>query len=955
MAQTETRLDSTIVEVLANDIRPTFIVEIIESAAASQQQNQQDQRDQEYQENEDDQQNQQLSIVHINPALESKPGLHDEVLRVTTSGHGRFLAWIGGNDTLDGDTKSKTFMHHDICWSRTPFRQKWVIVGCNKQVAHNKALVKEQIAVKTKEANESIAKFQSIAEFIPNGACFGDREGNITFANDAWYRIIGVPKSTPLESSIFMDRILEEDRHNLTRAWSEMKHSGTVSIEFRVRGDSDYPLHPPIGSSPSLEKAGLDFTAQKPKTRYISAALKGELSPDGTVVRVLACLTDVTLYKLALEEALRHAQQHQNFKEMAESATVGMYELNMAGHLQWANTAFYRMCGLEKADIANGSLKPFESCVVEEDIPLIQQSLDQLVAGSHEQRAEIRLKKTWTEKDSSGNEIKAPRWASVTFMPVKNSEDTIQTFTGCLVDMSLQNWRIASERQHKEEAIRRQEEAVRRQEEAIESKRQQENFIDMTSHELRNPLSAIIQCGDSILTSQTQVSELLNTLRSEFPKKSATQAVSDYISQASYLVQSTIESAETVLSCTQHQSRIVDDILTMSKMDSNLLSVTPTTVNPILIVKEAFNMFRVEARSVDINLTMTVDPSYTELNIEFLDLDPSRLKQVLINLLTNALKFTKNQAQKEVSIRMSASKRRPRDGTSSVQFIPRSLEEPQQPQRVMTGVDSTFLMFEVKDSGQGLNDAEKKSLFQRFVQASPKTHVKYGGSGLGLFISKRLTEMQNGAIGVASEPGHGSTFAFYIEAHVPSDAAAQEARETNRNLEKILKTPTGTPTMANHDGTPAEEKLIHGVLIVEDNLVNQKITQRALKERGYNVQVANHGLEALELLEKTDRRGGDFPLSVIMMDMEMPIKDGLSCTRDIREMEEQGKLKSPRIPIIAVSANARMEQIEEAKAAGCDDVLVKPYRIPELITTMEKTVRRLNMSSKKEKGEGTEK
>ncbi|KAK8061356.1 two-component system protein B [Apiospora phragmitis] len=919
MAQTETRLDSTIVEVLANDIRPTFIVEIAESAASSLPQQEE---------------HPQLNIVHANPALESKPGLHDEVLRVTTSGHGRFLAWIGGNDALDGDTKSKTFMHHDICWSRTPFRQKWVIVGCNKQVAHNKALVKEQIAVKTKEANESIAKFQSIAEFIPNGACFGDREGNITFANDAWYRIIGVPKSTPLESSIFMDRILEEDRHNLTRAWSEMRHSGTVSIEFRVRGDSDYPLHPPIGSSPSLEKAGLDFTAEKPKTRYISAALKGELSPDGTVVRVLACLTDVTLYKLALEEALRHAQQHQNFKEMAESATVGMYELNMAGHLQWANTAFYRMCGLEKPDIANGSLKPFESCVVEEDLPLIQQSLDRLVAGGrHEQRAEIRLKKTWTEKDSSGNEIIAPRWASATFMPVKNSEDTIQTFTGCLVDMSLHNWRIESERQHKEEAIRRQQEAIRRQEEAIESKRQQENFIDMTSHELRNPLSAIIQCGDSILASQTQVSELLNNLRSGLPKTMATQWVSDNISRASNLVQNTIESAETVLSCTQHQSRIVDDILTMSKMDSNLLSVTPTTVNPILIVKEAFNMFRVEARSVDINLTMTVDPSYTDLNIEFLDLDPSRLKQVLINLLTNALKFTKNQAQKEVSIRMSASKSRPRDGTSSVQFIPRTLEEPQEPQRVQIGVDSTFLMFEVKDSGQGLNDAEKKSLFQRFVQASPKTHVKYGGSGLGLFISKRLTEMQNGAIG---------------------DAAAQEARETNRNLEKILKTPTGTPTMANHDGTPAEDKLIHGVLIVEDNLVNQKITQRALKERGYNVQVANHGLEALELLEKTDRRGGDFPLSVIMMDMEMPIKDGLSCTRDIREMEADGKLKSPRIPIIAVSANARMEQIEEAKAAGCDDVLVKPYRIPELITTMEKTVRRLSMN-KKENGEGTEK
>lgn len=937
MAQPELELDSSVVELLNGDSRPTFVVDISPAPSPA------------------NAATPDLAVVFANTALLSKPALRDAVYRVPSCDDERFLAWIRGDESVlnEGEAKPKTFLYHDIGWSRSVFRRKWVVVGCNKQVAENKALVKEQIASKTKEINESIAQFQAIAEMIPTGACFGDRQGNITFANDAWYRIVGLNKSTPLTAETFLDRIVEEDRHNVSRAWAEVKSSEVVYIEFRVRGDNDFPLQPPIGSSPSLEKAGLDFTAEKPKQRYISGALKAEAGPDGTVLRALACLTDITLYKLALEEALRHCQYHENVKEMAESATVGMYELNLAGRLIWANTTFFRMVGLEKIDLSDNLVKPFQTCLVEEDQPLFQKACDQLVSGGgHEQKAEVRLKTTWTEKDSAGNEIVAPHWVVATLMPVRDSENTIQSLTGCLVDMSLHNWKIESERQHKEEAIRRQDEAIRRQEEAVESKRQQENFIDMTSHELRNPLSAIIQCGDSIISAQNQVAELLTTVQSALPPSTLPGTVADSLSRAMHSVHSSIESAETVLSCTQHQSRIVDDILTMSKMDSNLLSVTPTTVNPVLIVKEAFNMFRVEARSVDIGLSMTIDQSYHDLNIEFLDLDPSRLKQVLINLLTNALKFTKTQSKKEVSIRMSASKSRPSEATSSVQFIPRSLDSasmPANPRPELGGTDSVFLLFEVKDSGQGLDDAEKKSLFKRFVQASPKTHVKYGGSGLGLFISKRLTEMQNGAIGVASQPGHGSTFAFYIEARVPSEAAAQEARETNRNLEKILKAPTNTVQKQGPNSGTAEDRLINGVLIVEDNLVNQKITHRALKERGYNVQVANHGVEALEKLQKTNRVGESFPLSLIMMDMEMPIKDGLSCTRDIRQMEKEGKLKPPRIPIIAVSANARSEQIEEAKAAGCDDVLVKPYRIPDLIAIMEKTVRRMNQQTSEKK------
>jgi CheY-like chemotaxis protein len=369
-----------------------------------------------------------------------------------------------------------------------------------------------------------------------------------------------------------------------------------------------------------------------------------------------------------------------------------------------------------------------------------------------------------------------------------------------------------------------------------------------------------------------------------------------------------------------------------------------------------------------------------------------------------------------VTLTVSASLVRPSDSTCSVQFIPRSqgheYQQPPNPQ----GTDPVYVLFEVKDTGHGLTEEEMKSLFQRFKQASARTHVKYGGSGLGLFISRRLCEMHNGQIGVASLPGVGSTFAFYVESRLPSETSLREARATARTALKatslpitkraeslqigtaevpLKSTPMKAAGLASNDseslGTEAsaETPKIEGVLVVEDNLINQEITRRGLADHGFTVDVANHGIEALEKLRASDRWLGNgpvpvsvpngntttvpsttalttpttparpnisgpipslsrpitadltptttpnkFPLSLILMDMEMPVQDGLTCTRQIRELERQGQILGGSIPIIAVSANARLEQVLEAKAAGCDDVMIKPYRMPELIEKM---------------------
>ncbi|KAI8165799.1 hypothetical protein KHU50_007001 [Colletotrichum sp. SAR 10_65] len=830
-----------------------------------------------------------------------------------------------------------------------------------EQAAYDQAMLKEKLAYQTKEAIEYTRLFQTVSDFIPNGFSIGDHQGNITFANGLWYRITGYPDSQAEDGGAF-SYVLEGDREKIREAYKELRTKDEVEFEFRVRGTEHTNG---LLSRRSPFKADLCSDLDDEMERYVMAQAKAERSMDGTIIRTFTCLTDVTAHKRTADEATRRTQQAENLKRMAELATVGMFDMDTAGRLIGANNAFFELCGIEKVDPMQREVRPWQVSVVQEDLPILTESLNRLISVKKPQTAEIRLKTTWTADDAGGNQITAPRWVNATFMPVSNSDGIVQSFTGCISDVSLQKWQLELETQ--------------RTEEAIDSKRQQDNFIDMTSHEMRNPLSAIVHCSDAIIASLARCEELVERPRTPVTKyKPSTEENGDRHFDVKQLLSDSIENAETIVACAQHQKRIVDDILTMSKLDSKLLAVTPCTVDPVQIGEEAIKMFDVEARRVDIDLNMKVDKSYRELGYDFLDLDPSRVKQVLINLLTNALKFTKSGSIRNVSVSIKASRTRPTDEDSAVTFIPRSCKEESEYEQpaLEDRRDPVYLMFEVKDTGQGLSEDEKANLFNRFVQASSRTHVKYGGSGLGLFISRRLTELQRGAIGVSSLPGVGSTFAFFIEAYVPSEASRREAESAAAAVRMTTAaTATSTPlsaprtkSNANDQRTPGSrpkpnihDPRLDGILVVEDNLINQQITRRGLCDRGFQVDVANHGVEALERLMQSislqhqeeqeyfsrsvsSIQGPPVPINMILMDIEMPIQDGLTCTRRIRELEGEGQVfcaSGGRIPIIAVSANARPEQMQQAKSAGCDDVLVKPYRMPELIEKMQVVVRRM--------------
>jgi CheY-like chemotaxis protein len=343
--------------------------------------------------------------------------------------------------------------------------------------------------------------------------------------------------------------------------------------------------------------------------------------------------------------------------------------------------------------------------------------------------------------------------------------------------------------------------------------------------------------------------------------------------------------------------------------------------------------------------------SLHELDIEWVNLDPSRLLQITVNLITNAIKFTQNSPKRVISVHLGASVERPELHGGGFEYVPTRSS----PVNLTTTEDwgdgqLLYIRIKVEDTGCGLTGEEKRVLFERFAQASPRTHAHYGGSGLGLFISRQLAELHGGQIGVSSEAGLGSTFGFFIQARRASAATPpailgpvlpkpnQPVKSTD-DQDRASLNPAATLTDPSASQDPNKSDL--HVLIVEDNLVNQRVLSKQLQKAGCIVYTADNGLLALDHLATTSFSSPTgTKLSIILMDLEMPEMDGLTCVGRIREMEATGTLAG-HVPVIAVTANVRAEQINVALECGMDDVLKKPFRVPELLAKIDQVLKTL--------------
>jgi signal transduction histidine kinase/CheY-like chemotaxis protein len=396
-------------------------------------------------------------------------------------------------------------------------------------------------------------------------------------------------------------------------------------------------------------------------------------------------------------------------------------------------------------------------------------------------------------------------------------------------ELAVEKARVEEEKAHVQEEKLRAEEANRLKSE----------FLANMSHEIRTPMNGIIGMVNlAIATDPMERTQYLDTVKS---------------SAASLLV-------------------ILNDILDFSKIEAGKQEVVPIRFRLADSVQDACSTFLATARDKGIGLAWKIGPEVPE----WVESDDSRLRQVLRNLVGNAMKFT---ARGQVLVQVSA---RYDDG------------------------DAVELHFAVRDSGVGIPGDQLSNIFQPFRQGDGSTSRVYGGTGLGLSICSRLIQLLGGEIVVESEVGKGSTFRFWIRA---------------RRVQAV-KAPVVAPAVA---GLPARPLRI---LLAEDNLINQQVALALLSRRGHKVEVVGNGRLALErsAVERYD---------AILMDVQMPEMDGWEATRRIRA-REQGT--GVHVPIVALTAHAMMEALGQCLEAGMDSFLIKPFEPAALYAAIEETL-----------------
>lgn len=395
-------------------------------------------------------------------------------------------------------------------------------------------------------------------------------------------------------------------------------------------------------------------------------------------------------------------------------------------------------------------------------------------------------------------------------------------------------------------------------------KKLQEEFIDTVCHEIRNPLNGIYGCVDGLSHTITQLESLLAK-----HDKAITWEIGNGIAQQMGNLK---EVQENLSVCATQQKVIVDDVLDLSKLENNKLTLQAEPFNPRQAILNAAKMFHLPLSQKKLTLAFELAEDF------YIKSDLGRFTQVVINLLSNAIKFT---PQGIITIKLD--------------------------QTVLAN-QQAIITVSVQDSGIGMTADEVSRLFEPFFQATHKTTNQFSGTGLGLTISKKLVTMMQGDITVNSAKGYGTTFTFTIKA--PFTAAPKKKLSSSPQLPTTL-------SAAKH------------VLIVEDNTINQKVLARQLQQAGHTYQIANNGLEGLRCYQENN-------FDLILMDIEMPVMNGLEATRQIRQHEQQQN--QPPITIIGLSGNAREEQITQGRQAGMNDYMTKPFHKETLLKHVNQAI-----------------
>jgi PAS domain S-box-containing protein len=496
------------------------------------------------------------------------------------------------------------------------------------------------------------------------------------------------------------------------------------------------------------------------------------------------------------------------YRQLVESSTDVAWRIDTSGRITFINNASERVLGMTPEQL-RGRL--FTAISDPASVDRDRTALAHLLSGDE----------LWGYETVARNATGGKVHLKLSARPQRDEAGRITGAQGILHDISLE----VSTR----DALRVARETAEQADAAKSA------FLANMSHEIRTPMTGILGTADLILDSELTPEQRRS-------------------------VELIVASGETLLT-------IINDILDLSKIEAGQLELEDIRLNLHEILRDTVSLMNSAARNKGIELTLDLSSDVPRA----VRGDPTRLKQVLNNLVSNAIKFTTTGG---VTVSASVMSRKG---------------------------EMAIVRFAVRDTGIGIAPEAAARIFEPFRQADTSITRNYGGTGLGLSISRRLVEMMGGTLEVDSIPEVGSEFHFTIGFVVAQATGEMPA----------MKAPAS-----------ASPKSLR-VLIAEDNPVNQEVAGAMLRRRGHQVDIVNNGREAVDAVAKQH-------YDLVLMDLQMPILDGLGATAEIRAAE-----KGRRVPIIALTANAAGGEREKVIAAGMDDYVAKPFRAGDLIDAVE--------------------
>jgi PAS domain S-box-containing protein len=530
--------------------------------------------------------------------------------------------------------------------------------------------------------------------------------------------------------------------------------------------------------------------------------------------RLEAYVSSCVDLSLRSSDELQYQHNEARFRAVSEAAPLGIVVTDSNGNCIYSNHKFQGISGLgTEQSLGYGWLRTVHT----EDYEELRTAWSEATKSSHS------FERVFRYQHADGSIV----WCSLKAAAI-NSTDTVSGWVCTIED-------ITTKRKVEADLVAAKQAA----EAAMHSKSQ---FLANMSHEIRTPLTAIIGFADA--------------LRQENRLEPAQNHCLDVI-----------------LNNGRHLLTIINQILDLSKIDAGALSIESSPCNVVDMIEELLLMF---APTVS-EKSLALDVSYQWPLPRCITTDPLRLKQVLINLIGNAIKFT---SKGSITI-----------GVSWHQ-------------------DSQQVAFSIADTGIGMSEEQCANLFTPFYQANDSITRMFGGTGLGLSISQRLIRALGGSIEVRSTPNVGSTFRFSIK--------------SQDTTEEVFTHNTSSHAFAAKNRSSAPPSLSGRVLFADDALDNRRLVEHLVRLTGAEIVLVENGQEAIEVATRDH-------FDLILMDIQMPVVDGLSATRTIRE---SGVIT----PIVALSAGAMVSDVEKALAAGCSMHLSKPFERTTFYETLSRFV-----------------